>query len=143
MAESGRSSADSAGGFWSGEEKGKQLVGDGRNESPLLTGPALGTHDGRTSEWGQQETSTDCEHRDMTYGKTCDFRNSDTRKKSVDSPDAAPASSSGPDNQKDELWKSVERCISACTKGFVIGSGLRGGLALFTILSRLKRRKSR
>ncbi|KAJ7567433.1 hypothetical protein O6H91_02G146800 [Diphasiastrum complanatum] len=34
-------------------------------------------------------------------------------------------------------WK---RCILASTKGFVIGAGLRGGLALFAVLTRLKRK---
>ncbi|CAM6126178.1 unnamed protein product [Calypogeia fissa] len=141
MAESGYSLA---GGFWSsGAKKGKQLVSDGKShDSILVTRAASGINDGRALELGQQEISVNCADRDGTDGRACDFRNDASVKKRGDSVDAGTASSCGPDSQKDELRKSVERCISACTKGFVIGSGLRGGLALFTVLTRLKRRKS-
>ncbi|CAM6129357.1 unnamed protein product [Calypogeia fissa] len=141
MAESGYSLA---GGFWSsGDKKGKQLVSDEKNhENILVTRAASGINDGRVLDLGQQQISVNCADRDGTDGRACDFRNDGSVKKRGDSVDAGTASSCGPDSQKDELWKSVERCISACTKGFVIGSGLRGGLALFTILTRLKRRKS-
>lgn len=37
---------------------------------------------------------------------------------------------------------AVERCVAAAMKGFVIGAGLKGGLALFGILGRLRRRAS-
>lgn len=39
-------------------------------------------------------------------------------------------------------WKSLDRCISASAKGFAIGAGLKGGLALFGLLVGLKRRSS-
>ena len=38
---------------------------------------------------------------------------------------------------------AVERCVAAAMKGFVIGAGLKGGLALFGILGRLRQRASR
>ncbi|TMW92266.1 hypothetical protein EJD97_013269 [Solanum chilense] len=38
----------------------------------------------------------------------------------------------------DKLW----RIFSASVKGFTIGAGLKGGLAIFAVLSRLRRRKS-
>ncbi|KAJ8541384.1 hypothetical protein K7X08_002200 [Anisodus acutangulus] len=38
----------------------------------------------------------------------------------------------------DKLW----RIYSASIKGFTIGAGLKGGLAIFAVLSRLRRRKS-
>ncbi|MCD9639100.1 hypothetical protein HAX54_023403 [Datura stramonium] len=38
----------------------------------------------------------------------------------------------------DKLW----RIYSASVKGFTIGAGLKGGLAVFAVLSRLRRRKS-
>ncbi|KAJ7965712.1 Transmembrane protein [Quillaja saponaria] len=41
--------------------------------------------------------------------------------------------------QKD--WEKLRRIIIASAKGFTIGAGLRGGLALFSVLARLKRRK--
>lgn len=41
-----------------------------------------------------------------------------------------------------EDWKSLDRCISASAKGFAIGAGLKGGLALFGLLVGLKRRSS-
>ncbi|PTQ34264.1 hypothetical protein MARPO_0082s0089 [Marchantia polymorpha] len=44
---------------------------------------------------------------------------------------------------EDEKLRALERCIAAATKGFVIGAGLRGGLGLFAILSRLRRKKTR
>ncbi|KAL3696128.1 hypothetical protein R1sor_010204 [Riccia sorocarpa] len=49
----------------------------------------------------------------------------------------------GKQNSKDEMFRAVERCIAASTKGFAIGAGLRGGFALFAILSRLKRKKTK
>eukprot|EP00246_Nothoceros_aenigmaticus_P011561 TRINITY_DN3195_c0_g1_i2.p1 TRINITY_DN3195_c0_g1~~TRINITY_DN3195_c0_g1_i2.p1 ORF type:complete len:368 (-),score=53.68 TRINITY_DN3195_c0_g1_i2:309-1412(-) len=39
--------------------------------------------------------------------------------------------------------RALARCISAAVKGFLIGTGLRGGFALFSVLVRLKRRASR
>ncbi|KAG6551942.1 hypothetical protein Mapa_006559 [Marchantia paleacea] len=44
---------------------------------------------------------------------------------------------------EDEKLRALERCIAAATKGFIIGAGLRGGLGLFAILSRLRRKKTR
>lgn len=41
-----------------------------------------------------------------------------------------------------EALDSLERCASAAMKGFVIGAGLKGGLALFSLLGRLRRRAS-
>ena len=38
--------------------------------------------------------------------------------------------SSGEDSVKC-FWQKVERCIAASIKGFAIGAGLRGGLAIF------------
>lgn len=50
-------------------------------------------------------------------------------------------STSGQEEGKDS-WKAIQRCIAASIKGFVIGSGLRGGISLFAILSRLRKRSS-
>lgn len=36
----------------------------------------------------------------------------------------------------------LRRIVTASAKGFVIGAGIKGGLALFSILARLKRRKA-
>ncbi|MQM01271.1 hypothetical protein Taro_034022 [Colocasia esculenta] len=38
--------------------------------------------------------------------------------------------------------KRLRRCVKAAVKGFSIGAGLKGGLALFAILSRLRSRRS-
>ncbi|XP_077212967.1 uncharacterized protein LOC143848059 [Tasmannia lanceolata] len=38
-------------------------------------------------------------------------------------------------------WKKLHRFIAATCKGFVIGAGLKGGLALFSILARLRSRR--
>ncbi|ERN14612.1 hypothetical protein AMTR_s00038p00172140 [Amborella trichopoda] len=38
-------------------------------------------------------------------------------------------------------WARLERCAYACAKGFVIGAGLKGGLAAFGILARLRSRQ--
>ncbi|KAJ8628630.1 hypothetical protein MRB53_021953 [Persea americana] len=38
-------------------------------------------------------------------------------------------------------WEKLRRCISASGKGFVIGAGIKGGLAAFSILARLRSRK--
>ncbi|KAG0564275.1 hypothetical protein KC19_8G097800 [Ceratodon purpureus] len=45
-------------------------------------------------------------------------------------------STSGQDDGKN-TWRAIERCVAASVKGFIIGSGLRGGLSLFGILMRL------
>ncbi|KAG0501907.1 hypothetical protein HPP92_001979 [Vanilla planifolia] len=45
----------------------------------------------------------------------------------------------GPMPEKDLRW--LRRCIGATGKGFSIGAGLKGGLALFSILARLKSRR--
>jgi hypothetical protein len=50
-------------------------------------------------------------------------------------------STSGKETAK-SFWKALDRCIAASIKGFVIGGGLRGGLSLFAILSRLRKRSS-
>jgi len=50
-------------------------------------------------------------------------------------------STSGKETGK-SFWKALDRCIAASIKGFVIGGGLRGGLSLFAILSRLRKRSS-
>ncbi|THU49581.1 hypothetical protein C4D60_Mb06t11050 [Musa balbisiana] len=42
----------------------------------------------------------------------------------------------------DEEWRRLRRCVEAATKGFAIGAGLKGGLALFSVLVRLKSRRS-
>ncbi|KAF3785593.1 hypothetical protein EJ110_NYTH27477 [Nymphaea thermarum] len=39
-------------------------------------------------------------------------------------------------------WVWLERCAYASMKGFAIGAGLKGGLAAFSILARIKRRSS-
>ncbi|KAL5982190.1 hypothetical protein ACLOJK_016260 [Asimina triloba] len=41
----------------------------------------------------------------------------------------------------DKDWKKLRRCIEASVKGFVIGAGLKGGLAAFSILARLRSRR--
>ncbi|KAJ4796535.1 transmembrane protein [Rhynchospora pubera] len=45
-----------------------------------------------------------------------------------------------PQHEKELSWQ--RRCIEATLKGFAIGAGLKGGLALFSILVRLKSRGS-
>uniref|UniRef100_A0A6V7QWT8 Uncharacterized protein n=1 Tax=Ananas comosus var. bracteatus TaxID=296719 RepID=A0A6V7QWT8_ANACO len=39
-------------------------------------------------------------------------------------------------------WRWLRRCAEASAKGFAIGAGLKGGLALFSILTRLRSRRS-
>ncbi|RWW04857.1 hypothetical protein BHE74_00028661 [Ensete ventricosum] len=41
-----------------------------------------------------------------------------------------------------EEWRRLRRCLEAAAKGFAIGAGLKGGLALFSVLVRLKSRIS-
>uniref|UniRef100_A0A1D1YCD7 Transmembrane protein 135 n=1 Tax=Anthurium amnicola TaxID=1678845 RepID=A0A1D1YCD7_9ARAE len=41
-----------------------------------------------------------------------------------------------------ERKRRLRRCVEAAVKGFSIGAGLKGGLALFAILSRLRSRRS-
>lgn len=41
-------------------------------------------------------------------------------------------------NDTEKVW----RIITAAAKGFAIGAGLKGGLAIFSLLARLRRRKS-
>lgn len=48
---------------------------------------------------------------------------------------------SGQDDGRNS-WRAIERCVAASVKGFVIGAGLRGGLSLFGILTRLRRKSS-
>ncbi|KAF3326428.1 Transmembrane protein 135 [Carex littledalei] len=48
----------------------------------------------------------------------------------------------GRDPQHEEELSWQRRCIEATLKGFAIGAGLKGGLALFSILVRLKSRRS-
>ncbi|XP_043719501.1 uncharacterized protein LOC122667310 isoform X2 [Telopea speciosissima] len=43
------------------------------------------------------------------------------------------------DLRYDKDWEKLRRCIVAATKGFTIGAGLKGGLAAFSILARLRR----
>jgi len=50
-------------------------------------------------------------------------------------------STSGQDDGRNS-WRAVERCIAASIKGFVIGAGLRGGLSLFAIITRLRKKSS-
>ncbi|XP_010916872.2 uncharacterized protein [Elaeis guineensis] len=42
----------------------------------------------------------------------------------------------------EEEWRRFRRCVRATGKGFAIGAGLKGGLALFSILVRLRSRRS-
>eukprot|EP00249_Psilotum_nudum_P004941 c18447_g1_i1 orf=307-2004(-) len=39
-------------------------------------------------------------------------------------------------------WRALERCITSSIKGFAVGAGLRGGLTLFSLLMRLKQKRS-
>ncbi|XP_008782153.1 uncharacterized protein LOC103701762 isoform X2 [Phoenix dactylifera] len=58
-------------------------------------------------------------------------------------PPATPRPIRGVLNQgKDEEWRRFLRCVEAAGKGFAIGAGLKGGLALFSILVRLRSRRS-
>ena len=50
-------------------------------------------------------------------------------------------STSGQDDGRN-TWRAIERCVAASIKGFIIGAGLRGGLSLFAILTRLRKRSS-
>ncbi|KAM0936116.1 putative transmembrane protein [Dioscorea sansibarensis] len=43
---------------------------------------------------------------------------------------------------EEELRRAIRRCTEAAGKGFAIGAGLKGGLALFSILARLKSRRT-
>ncbi|KAG1334580.1 putative transmembrane protein [Cocos nucifera] len=45
-------------------------------------------------------------------------------------------------SRTEEEWRRFRRCVEATGKGFVIGAGLKGGLALFSILVRLRSRRS-
>ncbi|XP_057974815.1 uncharacterized protein LOC131162393 isoform X1 [Malania oleifera] len=38
-------------------------------------------------------------------------------------------------------WEKFRRIVTASVKGFAIGTGLKGGLALFSVLTRLRRRR--
>jgi hypothetical protein len=82
-------------------------------------------------------------HRDEREGEISDYRDTDGVEKNRDIAENASASPSGPDGQNSSNWNYVERCILASLKGFAIGSGLRGGLALVTIFTRLRKRKPR
>lgn len=44
---------------------------------------------------------------------------------------------------EEEEMRWLIRCVEAAGKGFSIGIGLKGGLALFSILARLRSRRSR
>jgi hypothetical protein len=51
-------------------------------------------------------------------------------------------STSGQQDDGRNPWRAIERCVAASIKGFIIGSGLRGGLALFGIITRLRKSTS-
>ena len=40
-----------------------------------------------------------------------------------------------------EEWRAFERCVTSFVKAFSIGAGLRGGLSLFSILTRRKKKQ--
>ncbi|XP_072973322.1 uncharacterized protein [Typha angustifolia] len=44
--------------------------------------------------------------------------------------------------RSEEEWRWLRRCVEAAAKGFAIGAGLKGGLAIFSILTRLRKRRS-
>lgn len=46
------------------------------------------------------------------------------------------------DLRSEEEWKRLRRFVEAAGKGFAIGAGLKGGLAVFSILARLRSRRS-
>ncbi|KAL5992418.1 hypothetical protein ACLOJK_013336 [Asimina triloba] len=54
-----------------------------------------------------------------------------------------PSLSSRSDSQARMEWEKLRRCLAAAGKGFAIGAGLRGGLAVFSILARLRSRRLR
>jgi hypothetical protein len=76
-------------------------------------------------------------------GEIHDYRDTDGVEKDGNMAQDVSASPSGADGLNNYNWNYVERCIAASLKGFVIGSGLRGGLALVTILTRLRKKKPR
>lgn len=55
-------------------------------------------------------------------------------------PAAAPPPSALAAVEGELRW--LRRCVGAAAKGFAIGSGLKGGLALFSVLVRLRSRRS-
>ncbi|KAJ4952967.1 hypothetical protein NE237_029799 [Protea cynaroides] len=46
------------------------------------------------------------------------------------------------DSRYGKDWEKLRRCVAAAIKGFAIGAGLKGGLAAFSILARLRRGRS-
>lgn len=46
-----------------------------------------------------------------------------------------------PEHRSETDWEKLRRCISSSGKGFAIGAGIKGGLAAFSILARLRSRK--
>lgn len=82
----------------------------------------------------------DCFHNDD--GGSIDAKCSHSRRSGP-----SPSSSSSPfllsfDSIPLKEWEKLRRIIIASAKGFTIGAGLKGGLALFSILARLQRRKA-
>lgn len=139
----GSDSSSSAGGFRSEEKNRNEPAEDRRNEWLPLPSAGGRNEAGGTTESEQQDCSVNWELLNGADVRTNGFADVDRVETNGELPDDATLSSSESDSKKDDHWKSLERCISACTKGFVIGSGLRGGLALVSVLSRLKRRNSR
>lgn len=81
--------------------------------------------------------SSELTRRNLTAVKKSDSLSSETPKKNVT--DVARAKS--PSLPLPSLGP-IERCIAAAVKGFVIGSGIKGGLALFGIIGRVQRQLS-
>lgn len=51
------------------------------------------------------------------------------------------SSSSGLGDEENMDWRAVERCITSSLKAFAIGASLRGGLSLFSLLTRLNKKR--
>ena len=62
--------------------------------------------------------------------------------RSTPSPPSSSSSASSFDSVELNDWEKLRRILTASAKGFSIGAGIKGGLALFSIFARLKRRKA-
>ncbi|CAI9116310.1 OLC1v1017420C2 [Oldenlandia corymbosa var. corymbosa] len=101
---------------------------DGEVAVPSSTASAgASSTDGKCSCASSEETCTNCRRRSSSSGLP-----------SSSSSCSLLSLESYPVQDYDKLW----RVFTASVKGFTIGAGLKGGLALFAILARLRRRRS-
>lgn len=74
----------------------------------------------------------------ISRGESCSHCRQSSSLKSSSSSCSLLSLDSYPVQDYDKLW----RIFTASVKGFTIGAGLKGGLSIFAILSRLRRRRS-